>query len=50
MALFRHPTIVYQAVAAKLEQALKERYRCGDYLPSAQLLAEPTAECQYYPA
>ncbi|MEQ4517701.1 MAG: phosphonate metabolism transcriptional regulator PhnF, partial [Pantoea agglomerans] len=34
MELSRHPTTVYQAVAAQLEQALKERYRCGDYLPS----------------
>ena len=39
MELSRHPTTVYQAVAAQLEQALKERYRCGDYLPSEQQLA-----------
>ncbi len=36
----RHPTTVYQAVAAQLEQALQERYRCGDYLPSEQQLAD----------
>ncbi|WP_307570628.1 phosphonate metabolism transcriptional regulator PhnF [Pantoea anthophila] len=40
MELSRHPTTVYQAVAAQLEQALKERYRCGDYLPSEQQLAD----------
>lgn len=40
MEISRHPTTVYQAVAAQLEQALQERYRCGDYLPSEQLLAD----------
>ncbi|MBS0880602.1 phosphonate metabolism transcriptional regulator PhnF [Pantoea sp. JGM49] len=40
MEISRHPTTVYQAVAAQLEQALQERYRCGDYLPSEQQLAE----------
>ena len=39
MELSRHPTTVYQAVAARLEQALREGYRCGDYLPSEQQLA-----------
>ncbi|MBP2198214.1 phosphonate metabolism transcriptional regulator PhnF [Pantoea cypripedii] len=39
MEISRHPTTVYQAVAAQLEQALQERYRCGDYLPSEQQLA-----------
>ncbi|NIF00885.1 phosphonate metabolism transcriptional regulator PhnF [Pantoea sp. Acro-805] len=40
MEISRHPTTVYQAVAAQLEQALQERYRCGDYLPSEQQLAD----------
>lgn len=40
MELSRHPTTVYQAVAAQLEQALHQRYRCGDYLPSEQQLAD----------
>jgi len=38
--LSRHPTTVYQAVASQLEQALKDRYRCGDYLPSEQQMAD----------
>ncbi|MDU1574675.1 MAG: phosphonate metabolism transcriptional regulator PhnF [Pantoea sp.] len=40
MEISRHPTTVYQAVAAQLEQALRENYRSGDYLPSEQQLAE----------
>ncbi|KGL57490.1 phosphonate metabolism transcriptional regulator PhnF [Pantoea ananatis] len=40
MELSRHPTTVYQAVAAQLEQAVQERYRSGDYLPSEQQLAD----------
>ena len=40
MEISRHPTTVYQAVAAQLEQALREHYRSGDYLPSEQQLAE----------
>ncbi|ERK17813.1 Transcriptional regulator PhnF [Pantoea sp. AS-PWVM4] len=39
MEISRHPTTVYQAVAAQLEQALQQQYRCGDYLPSEQQLA-----------
>lgn len=40
MELSRHPTTVYQAIAAQLEQSLHERYRGGDYLPSEQQLAD----------
>lgn len=39
MNLSRHPTTVYQAVAAQLEEELRIGYRCGDYLPSEQQLA-----------
>ncbi|QKJ87672.1 Phosphonate metabolism transcriptional regulator PhnF [Paramixta manurensis] len=39
MEISRHPTTVYQAVAAQLEQELRNGYRCGDYLPSEQQLA-----------
>ncbi|MFS2225005.1 phosphonate metabolism transcriptional regulator PhnF [Pantoea sp. B65] len=39
MNLSRHPTTVYQAVAAQLEDELRQGYRCGDYLPSEQQLA-----------
>ena len=37
--LSRHPTTLYQAIAAQLEQRLREGYRCGDYLPSEHQLA-----------
>lgn len=37
--LSRHPTTRYQAIAAQLEQRLREGYRCGDYLPSEHKLA-----------
>ncbi|WP_407321212.1 phosphonate metabolism transcriptional regulator PhnF [Dickeya ananatis] len=37
--LSRHPTTVYQAIAARLEEELRTVYRCGDYLPSEQQLA-----------
>ena len=40
MEISRHPTTVYQAVAAQLEQTLHDRYRSGDYLPSEQQLAD----------
>jgi len=40
MEISRHPTTVYQAVAAQLEQSLQAQYRCGDYLPSEQQLAD----------
>ena len=39
MNLSRHPTTVYQAVAAQLEDEVRRGYRCGDYLPSEQQLA-----------
>lgn len=42
MHLSRHPTSYptrYQEIAARLEQALRERYRCGDYLPAETQLA-----------
>ncbi len=39
MNLSRHPTTVYQAVAAQLEDEVRRDYRCGDYLPSEQQLA-----------
>ncbi|RNM25219.1 phosphonate metabolism transcriptional regulator PhnF [Dickeya undicola] len=35
----RHPTTVYRAIAARLEEELRTVYRCGDYLPSEQQLA-----------
>ncbi|RLM05906.1 phosphonate metabolism transcriptional regulator PhnF [Gibbsiella quercinecans] len=38
--LSRHPTTVYQAVAAELEAELRTHYRSGDYLPSEKQLAE----------
>lgn len=38
--LSRHPTTVYQAIAAQLEAELSHQYRCGEYLPSEKLLAE----------
>jgi len=37
--LSRHPTRVYQAIAAQLEASLQQDYRCGDWLPSEQQLA-----------
>lgn len=37
--LSRHPTTLYQAIAAQLEDELRSRYRCGDYLPSEKQLA-----------
>ena len=43
MNLSRHPTSharVYQQIAAELEQELRNGYRCGDYLPPEQQLAE----------
>ncbi|MBO1503136.1 phosphonate metabolism transcriptional regulator PhnF [Serratia proteamaculans] len=43
MDLSRHPTSFptrYQQIAAQLEQELRTQYRCGDYLPSEQQLAE----------
>ncbi|MFJ5491707.1 phosphonate metabolism transcriptional regulator PhnF [Pectobacterium carotovorum] len=39
MQLSRHPTTLYQAIAARLEEELRERYKCGDYLPSEKQLA-----------
>ncbi|MEY8713025.1 phosphonate metabolism transcriptional regulator PhnF [Mangrovibacter phragmitis] len=39
LELSRHPTTVYQAIAAQLEQELNHQYRTGDYLPSEQQLA-----------
>ena len=39
MQLSRPPTTLYQAIAARLEEALRERYKCGDYLPSEKQLA-----------
>ncbi|WP_413735552.1 phosphonate metabolism transcriptional regulator PhnF [Sodalis sp. RH21] len=41
--LSRHPTSYptrYQEIAALLEQEVRARYRCGDYLPSEQQLAQ----------
>lgn len=38
--LSRHPTTVYQAIAAQLEAELSSKYRCGEYLPSEKQLAE----------
>lgn len=38
--LSRHPTTVYQAIAAQLETELSNTYRCGEYLPSEKQLAE----------
>ncbi len=43
MELSRHPTTYptrYQEIAAQLEQELRQRYRCGDYLPAEQQLAD----------
>ena len=43
MHLSRPPTshvTVYQQIAAELEQELRNGYRCGDYLPPEQQLAE----------
>lgn len=43
MHLSRHPTSYptrYQEIAAKLEEELKNHYRCGDYLPAEQQLAD----------
>ncbi|MGE9549744.1 phosphonate metabolism transcriptional regulator PhnF [Erwinia amylovora] len=40
MNLSRHPTTVYQAIAAQLEQELSSNYRCGEYLPPEKQLAE----------
>lgn len=37
--LSRHPTTLYQAIAAQLEEELRNRYRCGEYLPSEKQLA-----------
>ena len=37
--LSRHPTTLYQAIAARLEDELRDRYRCGEYLPSEKQLA-----------
>ena len=40
--LSTHPTSYptrYQEIAAKLEQELRQHYRCGDYLPAEQQLA-----------
>lgn len=37
--LSRHPTTLYQAIAAQLEDELRSRYRCGEYLPSEKQLA-----------
>lgn len=42
MHLSTHPTSYptrYQEIAAKLEQELRQHYRCGDYLPAGQQLA-----------
>lgn len=38
--LSRHPTTVYQAIAAQLEEELSQNYSCGEYLPSEKQLAE----------
>src|SRR5471030_3354054 len=43
MHLSRPPTshaTVYQQIAAELEHELRNGYRCGDYLPPEQQLAE----------
>ncbi len=43
MELSRHPTSYptrYQEIAAQLEQELRTHYRCGDYLPAEQQLAD----------
>ncbi|CNE80530.1 phosphonate metabolism transcriptional regulator PhnF [Yersinia nurmii] len=43
MQLSRQPTSFptrYQQIAAQLEQELRGNYRCGDYLPSEQQLAD----------
>ncbi len=43
MQLSRHPTTFptrYQEIAARLEQELRQHYRCGDYLPSEHQLAQ----------
>ncbi|MBD8164508.1 phosphonate metabolism transcriptional regulator PhnF [Erwinia persicina] len=37
--LSRHPTTLYQAIAAQLEDELRSRYRSGEYLPSEKQLA-----------
>ncbi|WP_279050399.1 phosphonate metabolism transcriptional regulator PhnF [Cedecea davisae] len=42
MHLSRHPTSYptrYQEIAARLEQELRNNYRCGDYLPAESQLA-----------
>lgn len=42
MHLSRHPTSYptrYQEIAARLEQELRNNYRCGDWLPAEQQLA-----------
>ncbi|AUH01396.1 phosphonate metabolism transcriptional regulator PhnF [Pectobacteriaceae bacterium CE70] len=38
--LSRHPTTLYQAIAAQLEEELRKGYHSGDYLPSEQQLAD----------
>ena len=43
MHLSRHPTSYptrWQEIAAKLEVELRTHYRCGDYLPAEQQLAD----------
>ena len=43
MNLSRHPTSYptrYQQIAAELELELRNGYRCGDYLPPEQQLAD----------
>ncbi len=43
MYLSRHPTSYptrWQEIAAKLEVELRTHYRCGDYLPAEQQLAD----------
>ena len=43
MHLSRHPTSFptrWQEIAAKLEVELRTHYRCGDYLPAEQQLAD----------
>ncbi len=42
MHLSTHPTSYptrYQEIAARLEQELRQNYRCGDYLPAEHQLA-----------
>lgn len=42
MHLSTHPTSYptrYQEIAARLEQELRQHYRCGDYLPAEHQLA-----------